>query len=81
LLTTHHERGHLKVLDSRHRASPRRRRQRDAHRSHARHDQLHGAEQIHARPDGRADVLVGATMFRLLAKRKIHEAESEAEFW
>ncbi|HTJ85538.1 MAG TPA: serine/threonine-protein kinase [Polyangiaceae bacterium] len=38
-------------------------------------------EQIHGRAiDGRADLYsVGATMFRLLAKRKIHEAESDAE--
>jgi serine/threonine protein kinase len=38
-------------------------------------------EQIHGRAiDGRVDLYsVGATMFRLLAKRKIHEAESDAE--
>jgi len=38
-------------------------------------------EQIHGRAiDGRVDIYsVGATMFRLLAKRKIHEADSDAE--
>ena len=37
-------------------------------------------EQIHARPlDGRADLFaVGATMFRVLAKRRLFEAESDA---
>ncbi|NUP04444.1 MAG: serine/threonine protein kinase [Polyangiaceae bacterium] len=38
-------------------------------------------EQIHGRPiDGRADVFaVGATMFRLLSEKRIHEAETDAE--
>jgi len=38
-------------------------------------------EQIHAKPiDGRADLYaVGATLFRILAKKKIHEADSDAE--
>lgn len=38
-------------------------------------------EQIHAKPiDGRVDLFaIGATMFRVLAKRRIHEAETDAE--
>ncbi len=38
-------------------------------------------EQIHAKAiDGRADVFgVGATMFRILAKRRVHEADTDAE--
>jgi serine/threonine protein kinase len=38
-------------------------------------------EQIHAKPvDGRVDLFaIGATMFRILAKRRIHEAETDAE--
>ena len=38
-------------------------------------------EQIHAKPiDGRADLYaLGATLFRILAKKKIHEADSDAE--
>ncbi|NUP05098.1 MAG: protein kinase [Polyangiaceae bacterium] len=37
-------------------------------------------EQIHARPlDGRADLFaVGATMFRIITKKRIHEAETDA---
>lgn len=37
-------------------------------------------EQIHARPlDGRADLFaVGATMFRVIAKRRIHEVDHDA---
>ncbi len=38
-------------------------------------------EQIHAKPvDGRVDLFaIGATMFRILTKRRIHEAETDAE--
>jgi eukaryotic-like serine/threonine-protein kinase len=38
-------------------------------------------EQIHAKPvDGRVDLFaIGATMFRVLAKRRIHQADTDAE--